>query len=46
MKKGEILAYIHTNMEEKIEEAEVNLKSAFEISEDKPEKYEHILGVI
>ena len=46
VEKGEVLAYIHTNMEEKIETAETRLKEAFEISEDKPERYEDILGII
>ena len=46
VEKGEVLAYIHTNMEEKIEEANIRLKEAFEISGDKPERYEGILDVI
>jgi len=46
VEKGEVLAYIHTNMQEKIEEADMRLKEAFKISEDKPERYEEILGII
>ena len=46
VEKGEVLAYIHTNMQEKIEEADMRLKEAFKISEDKPERYEDILGII
>lgn len=43
---GDILAYIHTNIEEKIEEAKKDIKSAYEISDKKPSKYEHILDIM
>lgn len=43
---GDILAYIHSNEEEKIKEAEYNIKSAYEISKEKNIKYEHILGIV
>ena len=46
VKKGEILAYIHTNKEDKISQAETDLQSSYEISEEIPDKYNHILGVI
>lgn len=46
VEKGEILAYIHTSKEEKIEEAEETLKVAFEITDEMPEKYQEILGII
>lgn len=42
---GDTLAYIHTNKED-VKEAEGNLKSAYEISENQPNEYEHILGII
>lgn len=43
---GDTLAYIHTNRESEIEKAKVNLKLAYVISERKPDKYEHILGIL
>lgn len=46
VKKGEILAYIHSNKKEIIEEIVENIKNAYTIGETKPEKYEHILGVV
>lgn len=44
--EGEILAYIHTNKEETIEKAKEDILKAYEISENKPEEYKHILGII
>lgn len=43
---GETLAYIHTNKEEKIEEAIEKLKTAYTIGNTKPEKYKDILKII
>lgn len=44
--KGEVLAYIHANKEEEIENAVKELKNAYEISQQKPQQYKHILNVI
>ena len=46
VEKGETLAYIHTNLEDRIEEAEKSIQKAYKISETVPEKYEEILGII
>ncbi len=46
VEKGEILAYIHTNLEDRIEEAKKDIQKAYEISKTVPEKYEDILGII
>lgn len=46
VEKGETLAYIHTNLEDRIEEAKKDIQNAYEISENKPANYEHILGII
>ena len=45
VEKGEVLAYIHTNLEE-VEEAKKELRAAYEIGKNKPEKYKHILEII
>lgn len=45
VEEGETLAYIHTNKENVEKEIEI-LKSAYEISENIPNEYEHILGII
>lgn len=45
VEEGEALAYIHTNKENVEKEIEI-LKSAYEISENRPNEYEHILGII
>lgn len=44
--KGEVLAYIHTNIEENIQKAKEDIKSAYEISNKIPDKYMHILDII
>lgn len=44
--KGEILAYIHLNQEEKIEESKEELLKIFKIRKEKVEKEKTILGVI
>ena len=46
VEKGETLAYIHTNLEDRIEEAKKDIQKAYKISEIAPEKYEDILGII
>ena len=46
VEKGEILAYIHTNDESKIEEAKNEVKAAYKIESERPEEYVHILDVI
>ena len=46
VEKGETLAYIHTNLEDRINEAEKSIQKAYKISETAPEKYEDILGII
>ena len=46
VKKGDILAYIHLNGEEKHEESANELLNIFKISEDTKEKEKTILGVI
>ena len=45
---GKVIGYVESKgkMQEKIEEADMRLKEAFKISEDKPERYEEILGII
>ena len=43
---GETLAYIHTNKQEKIEEATGKLKTAYTIGKTKPEKYKDILNIV
>lgn len=43
---GEVLCHIHTNLEERIEKAKLDLEEAYVISENKPIEYEHILGII
>lgn len=42
---GETLAYIHTNKDDAQNHIET-LKSAYEISEDRPDEYKHILKII
>lgn len=44
--KGDILAYIHLNKEEKIEESTNELLNIFKITKDEKEKEKVILGVI
>lgn len=44
--KGEILAYIHANVAEKIEEAKEKIQEAYKISKQKPTEYKHILNII
>ena len=44
--KGDILAYLHTNQEDKINKAVSDLKSAYKIKEKVLEEYKHILDVI
>lgn len=46
IEKGEPLAYIHSNVEEKIEEAKQALKQAYKITKQKPEEYKHVLNII
>lgn len=46
VEKGEALAYVHTNKEEVIKIAIEELKIAYEIRNEKPEKYKHILEII
>lgn len=46
VKTGEVLCYIYTNVEEKIEKAKLDLEEAYTINEDKPKQYKHILGII
>ena len=43
---GEVLAYIHTKDEGKIEEAKDDIEGAYKIIKNAPNKYEHILDVI
>lgn len=44
--KGEILAYIHLNQEEKIEQSKEELLKIFKVTKEKVEKEKIILGVI
>ena len=46
MEVGDTLAYIHTNREDKIQEAKINIRKAYKISEESTNIYEHILGII
>ena len=46
MEIGEVLAYIHTNDESKIENAKLKIEKAYEINEKKPNEYKHILNII
>lgn len=46
VEKGEILAYIHANIEEKIPEAKQKMQEAYKISKQKPAEYKHILNII
>lgn len=46
VEKGEILAYIHTNDESKIEEAKNEIEIAYKIESEKQEEYIDILDVI
>lgn len=46
IKKGEIIAYIHLNQEEKIEESKEKLLKIFKIRNEEVEKEKIILGVI
>lgn len=43
---GETLAYIHTNKEDKIENAKRDLKKAYKISKESSNEYRHILGIV
>ena len=43
---GDILAYVHVNDEEKGKQAIMDLLDAYEISQEKPEKPEHIIDII
>ena len=43
---GDILAYVHANDEEKGKQAIIDLLDAYEISQEKPEKPEHIIDII
>lgn len=42
----EALACIYTNTEERLIDAKEDLEKAYEINEEKPANYEHILGII
>ena len=46
MEAGECLARIYTNKENVLSELDLRMKSAYEISENAPKAYEHILGII
>ena len=46
MKQGDIVAYIHLNTEEKIEESTNELLNIFKITKDTKEKEKIIFGVI
>lgn len=41
-----MLAYIHTNKEEVIQNSASKIKDAYEISEERPEEYKEILDII
>lgn len=43
---GDTLAYVHANDEEKGKQAIIDLQDAYEISQEKPEKPEHIIGIV
>ncbi len=43
---GETIAYIHVNKKDKIEEAIEQIKKAYKIEEEKPERYKDILNII
>lgn len=44
--KGDILAYIHANDDEKGKQAVADILEAYEISSERPEKPEHIIDII
>ena len=44
--KGDILAYVHANDEEKGKQAVKDVLEAYEIAPEKPKKPEHIIGII
>lgn len=44
--KGDVLAYVHANDEEKGKQAVIELLEAYEISQEKPEKPIHIIDII
>ena len=44
--KGDILAYVHANDEEKGKQAVKDILDAYEISEEEPEKPIHIIDII
>lgn len=46
IKNGEILAYIHSNKEEKLDEAVKMTEKAYKINKEKPEKYVDIIDII
>lgn len=46
IKNGEILAYIHSNKEEKIDEAIKIIEKAYKINKEKPEEYIDIIDII
>lgn len=43
---GDILCYIHTNKEERIERAIEDLEGAYKISKSQEDEYKHILDII
>ena len=43
---GETIAYIHVNKKDKIEEAVEQIKKAYKIEEERPERYKDILNII
>ena len=46
IENGEVLAYVHAQVEEKAYQAIEELKKAYLISKDKPQKKIHIIDVI
>lgn len=46
MQKGEILAYIHSNKEELIQNAKEKVEKAYEITKEEVEEYKDILNII
>lgn len=46
MKKGEILAYVHSNKEELIQNAKEKIEKAYKITKEKAEEYIDILNII
>ena len=46
VEKGETLAYIHANNEEKANQAAKDILKAYKITENKVDKLHHILGIL